>query len=194
MLSNKTEAGRLLDIIDDWRIAICEEYHDIEECRIRPRAKSGWDEPPHLFNRASRIVSALSAHFHDLDPKPIMRMHRAVTTWYAERSAKHQPDQVELQGILESAIFVLHAMRDEILTRMQSGEWEKGSANGTDSKTDNFRKSIPENPDVRRLARLIKRRASGETQKDVALDFTEGNTTKAKSLLRQLRRFPDLLK
>ncbi len=59
-----------------------------------------------------------------------------------------------------------------------------------DSKTDN----LPENRDVIRLAKEINRnRESGRTNIDIARQFTESNERKAKSLLRELRRFPHLL-
>lgn len=66
-----------------------------------------------------------------------------------------------------------------------------------DSKTDNRKKSdnwLPKNPDVYRLAELLKRpRPDGLTKIDIARELTGGNETKAETLLRQLRRFPWLL-
>ncbi len=66
-----------------------------------------------------------------------------------------------------------------------------------DSKTDKKEKSravVPRNPDVARLAKKIKREwKDGETKIGIALDFTEGDRTKATSLLRSLDRFPQLL-
>ncbi len=66
-----------------------------------------------------------------------------------------------------------------------------------DSKTDNEKKSaavVPENPQVARLAKEMKRRLpQGDTKKQIALDFADGDAKTAASLLRQLRRFPHLL-
>ncbi len=66
-----------------------------------------------------------------------------------------------------------------------------------DSRTDKEKKSsrpIPENPDVLALAKKInKERRQGGSMKEIALDYTEGDEQMAESLLRQLRRFPDLL-
>ncbi len=67
----------------------------------------------------------------------------------------------------------------------------------TDNKADNTRKKlreIPENPEVIRLAKEIKKKRNARRSKvDVARGFTEGNEKEAKNLLRQLRRFPSLL-
>jgi len=69
----------------------------------------------------------------------------------------------------------------------------------TDNKTDSekkFSKPLPENPDVVRLAKRIKKELGPGTRKiDIALDFTGGDAKKAKSLLRQLQpsRFGHLL-
>ena len=68
-----------------------------------------------------------------------------------------------------------------------------------DSKTDKKRKVkaiTPENPDVAKLAKKIKKELpKGGTMIDVARDFANGNETKAQSLLRQLRsdRYRNLL-
>ncbi|NLY02337.1 MAG: hypothetical protein GXY83_40145 [Rhodopirellula sp.] len=51
---------------------------------------------------------------------------------------------------------------------------------------------LPKNPDVLRLAVLIRERDEGQTNRDVALDFTDGDEKRAANLLRQLRRFPNL--
>src|SRR5262249_39216237 len=49
-------------------------------------------------------------------------------------------------------------------------------------------------PDVLRLAKKIdKEKRNGSSQKQIALDFTDGDEQKADSLLRQLRRYPHLL-
>jgi hypothetical protein len=66
-----------------------------------------------------------------------------------------------------------------------------------DNKPDNRGKKshcVPENPQVLRLAKKIKKeRQAGVSQIDSARDFCEGDETKAESLLRQLRRYPHLL-
>ena len=66
-----------------------------------------------------------------------------------------------------------------------------------DNQADNKTKKsqpIPENPDVLRLAKKIKKdRPKGISQLDSAREFCEGNERKAESLLRQVRRFPHLL-
>src|SRR5262249_7182342 len=61
-------------------------------------------------------------------------------------------------------------------------------------KTKEKRRTIPENSQVLKLAKRIKKRTKGRSKMDVALEFTEGKEKEAKSLLRQLRRYPDLLK
>ena len=66
-----------------------------------------------------------------------------------------------------------------------------------DNETDiSPRKShnVPGNRDVLRLAKKIKKeRPRGVSMIDSARDFCEGNEQRAKSLLRQLRRYPHLL-
>ncbi len=67
----------------------------------------------------------------------------------------------------------------------------------TDKETDNSisaNRRLPENPDVLRLFHKIKKDSKhGATMKEIALEFTEGDDSKAESLLRQLRRFRQLL-
>ncbi len=71
------------------------------------------------------------------------------------------------------------------------------SADKADSKTDNSKKStpkIPRSPDVLKLIRKINSESGGAANyTDIAVEFTNGNPHKAKSLLRQVRRFPHLL-
>jgi hypothetical protein len=69
-----------------------------------------------------------------------------------------------------------------------------------DNKTDNPKKSrknpSPENTEVLKLAKYIKRQwkqRPSEKKTSLALEFTNGDNDKAESLLRQLRRFPHLL-
>jgi hypothetical protein len=65
-----------------------------------------------------------------------------------------------------------------------------------ESKTEKEKNRIPENPDVLRLAKEMKRklRKTGfPTKKSIALEFTNGNESRAQNLLRQLRSFPHLL-
>ena len=68
---------------------------------------------------------------------------------------------------------------------------------GADSNADrekNNRIRIPENPDVLRLIKKINDSAGQESQRDIAFQFTNGDRKHADSLLRQVRRYPDLLK
>jgi hypothetical protein len=71
-------------------------------------------------------------------------------------------------------------------------------ADKTDNDTDKFGAdlvSLPKNLDVARLAKLIRDNRRVERSKmAIALQFTEGNKKRARSLLRQLRRYPVLLK
>ena len=73
-------------------------------------------------------------------------------------------------------------------------------ARTVDKKTDNSKKSrknpVPYNVEVSKLAKYIKRQwkqRPSESKTSLAVEFTDGNTVKADSLLRQLRRFPELL-
>ena len=64
--------------------------------------------------------------------------------------------------------------------------WAESQA---DSKTDT-RKKTPKNPDVKRLADLIRRDSDpAASMIDIALIFTDNDKKKADSLLRQVRRF-----
>jgi hypothetical protein len=69
---------------------------------------------------------------------------------------------------------------------------------GADSQADTPKKNsrpVPENQKVLQLAKKIKRDSQRGTSKiDSAREFCDGDERKAKSLLRQLRRYPDLLK
>jgi len=53
---------------------------------------------------------------------------------------------------------------------------------------------LPENPDILRLAKDIRRKCRvGASKKEIALEFAEGDGARAESLLRQLRRYPHLI-
>jgi hypothetical protein len=93
--------------------------------------------------------------------------------------------------------YLQHALddshRNPHLTRALA-EWSKAPA---DNKADNPKKKLsafPRNHDVLELARFIKRgQRQGRSKIDLAREFAEGNETRAKSLLRELRRYPLLL-
>ncbi len=71
------------------------------------------------------------------------------------------------------------------------------SADTPDTKTDNKRRKrniVPNDPAVLRLAKKINKELSnGGTKIDIARDFTDGNEKEAQRLMKQLRRYPDLL-
>jgi hypothetical protein len=74
------------------------------------------------------------------------------------------------------------------------GQVGGGQADKEADKPKKKLRTFPENSEVLKLARLIKNgRKERRPQVDVARGFTEGNEVKAQSLLRQLRRYPDLL-
>ena len=66
-----------------------------------------------------------------------------------------------------------------------------------DGKTDgkkNNKNLVPENPEVAKLAKRIKKELpKGGNKTDIARDFADGNEKKAQSLLRKLRDYPNLL-
>jgi hypothetical protein len=84
-----------------------------------------------------------------------------------------------------------------LLENTDTIEEPPGAGGQADNKADNKAKkphSIPENSDVLRLAKKIKRdREKGMFLIDSAREFCEDDEAKAQSLLRQLRRFPHLL-
>jgi len=54
---------------------------------------------------------------------------------------------------------------------------------------------LPENPEVFRLAKAINDSSDTEqSQLQIAIQFTNGDEKKASNLLRQLRRFPHLVR
>jgi hypothetical protein len=67
-----------------------------------------------------------------------------------------------------------------------------------DNETDNAKKNspkLPENPDVTELIRLYRvELPKGRTKTDIALELMENDEHRAQSLMRQARRFPDLLR
>ena len=70
-----------------------------------------------------------------------------------------------------------------------------GLHGATDNKTDKKKKLVPTVTDVLKLAKIVKRELpKGRTKKDIALEFADGNAQRAEGLLRQLRRYEDLLK
>lgn len=63
----------------------------------------------------------------------------------------------------------------------------------TDGKKNSWPKS-PENPDVAKLAKLIRNNPDPQrTKLDIAREFTGGDEKRSQSLLRKLRDFPHLL-
>jgi hypothetical protein len=102
----------------------------------------------------------------------------------------------DLDVLATSALLIRE--RNAALRQLLSRERNAAPKNRTaDSKADKPKKkkcTIPENPDVLKLAKRIKdKRNKNRPLIDVALDFTEGKKTKAESLLRQLRRYLHLL-
>jgi hypothetical protein len=66
-----------------------------------------------------------------------------------------------------------------------------GTARSADNPADKKKKKHPHNPDVRDLcSELAARVGKDESEEQIALSFAHGNKEKAKSLLRQARRFP----
>jgi hypothetical protein len=66
--------------------------------------------------------------------------------------------------------------------------------NSADSE-EKISEPLPDNHAILRLAKLIKsKKGTGESRNSIARDFTEGNERRAQSLLRELRRYPHLLK
>ena len=65
---------------------------------------------------------------------------------------------------------------------------------GADSKADKSEKKLPQNTDVLRLLKVLRKRGgNGVANIEIAREITEGNDRKAKSLLRQVRRYAHLL-
>jgi hypothetical protein len=100
----------------------------------------------------------------------------------------------------------LRAWRDRLgnLTSVKSNatevpvvEHERGNGGQADRKADKPKKNprpLPENDDVRRLInRLNRELPGGKSMIEIALEFCEGSEKKAKSLLRQVRRYKHLL-
>ena len=81
---------------------------------------------------------------------------------------------------------------NELTARLMQ-EYARACLRTADSKTDNGRNTLPDNPDVADLCRELKKGvANGIQQKAIALLFARNNEQKAASLLRQARRFRHL--
>jgi hypothetical protein len=99
---------------------------------------------------------------------------------------------------LQDAEAQIPASPAELLSENPSALKEtRGERGQADNKADNRpkkTKTIPVNPEVLRLAKKIRRdRGKGMSQMESAREFCECDERKAKSLLRQLRRYPHLL-
>jgi hypothetical protein len=105
---------------------------------------------------------------------------RHIDAEYGERDAEFEVKRVELT-----------ARR----AREMQGKTGGGADTGADTKKK-FRpkKPLPENEEVTKLALdLARQLPQGEKSRNqIALEFARGNATKAQSLLRKIRRFPDL--
>jgi hypothetical protein len=83
---------------------------------------------------------------------------------------------------------------NEVVGQQVEGQGESGQADKETDKPKKKLRTIPENPEVLKLAKgITKGREDGRSLIDIARDFTDGNDAKAQSLLRQLRRYRDLL-
>lgn len=95
------------------------------------------------------------------------------------------------------AIGAERALSDALKWCFAKREEQAGQERTADTKTDSRKKAgalVPENSDVARLARDIKKRLpKGDTKIGIAREFTGGDEKQAQTLLRQLRRFPALL-
>ncbi len=81
------------------------------------------------------------------------------------------------------------ALVSGLASNLSAGE----STPKADSKADNENKSLPDSADVRDLCRLLQKGLfAGKTQMNIAREFTGNDAKKAKSLLRQARRYRHL--
>ena len=99
-----------------------------------------------------------------------------------------------VEGTPEYAQRQLSKVADTLDRATKRVTTQPAGADSADTKADNGEK-LPENLDVVRLAKFIrKNRKPGESEASLARQFTEGNATKAASLLRSLRRHSHLRK
>jgi hypothetical protein len=124
--------------------------------------------------------------------------HAAENLSRAQRDRTNPGYPERCVAAIRGVVWALAAMTevfDELRKRVVAAL--DSSADSADTKPDSREKkpvSLPQNGDILELARLINKSAGKEgSQRAVALQFTEGNLRKAASLLRQLRRYPDLV-
>ena len=117
------------------------------------------------------------------------------------RSLQHNPikDQADADKFARShvsytcsrklKVYLLRDLRDRIAEALQPGS----SRTAADTSADIARilaKIDPRNPDITGLQRFLERnRDSGESQRQLAIQFTDGNEKQADTLLRGLRRY-----
>jgi hypothetical protein len=109
--------------------------------------------------------------------------------------------ELEKQAACKQLVQWTNAVSDKFIEEIQTrieieniGAHRWVSERTPDSKKDNKKKSLPDNPKLFKLAKKIKTDLpKGGTKIDIIRDFTDGDEKEAKSLDRQLRRYPHLL-
>ena len=162
----------------------------------------------------SAFVAELAAVYH-LDnseplpiPAPFFDHLAAKLDWHIREFRPHDSDLLDGDGdgagrkAVATPTAPATAAADEpqpnVVEEQPAASQVPQSSNGevggqADSKADRAKNSLPENPDVLRLAKLLRKRQNAtRPKKEVALEMTAGDEKKADNLLRQLRRFPDL--
>ncbi|MFC1597190.1 hypothetical protein ACFL5Q_04525 [Planctomycetota bacterium] len=105
-----------------------------------------------------------------------------------------QPGETFFVVGLPCNVYLASARAIELLIDRDEGLAERTADSETDSAKLNALR-VPDNPEILRLAKKIRQeRQTGATMKEIAIDFTDGDETKAESLLRQLRRYRNLLR
>lgn len=96
------------------------------------------------------------------------------------------------------ALELFKSLRRQIIGKLSDLARTKTSADKSPDKpgkkSAGQRVRLPRNDDVLRLAKELQRNErQGLPKTQVALEFTNGDRTKAETLLRELRRYPDLI-
>jgi hypothetical protein len=120
---------------------------------------------------------------------------RAILRLCDEEGAAAESIPEALLAMVELAM----ALKTDAQTQTMPAAGHAGptAADRPDSRADKGKKSlpIPKNLNVLKLAQKLKAELNvGESKRSLAIQFTDGNETQADSLLRQLRRYPHLIK
>lgn len=175
------EPSMLLHAVGDWWFTVYQAYVDLEDgCTVECKG-------------AGRLADLLclwcSVENVGFDPTPIRELTDCLESHARGNDDKHyrRPFK-EIKPVFEAA----HRAK-EMIERIGRLRYDAHRADKSADKKKIPLKKLPDNPDAIALARILfDRRDRGQSHREIALEFKDGDEIAASSLLRTIRRYPAL--